>query len=36
MQMMEQSSCGMRTWELSGIGLTNREEIAEDRKVGVH
>lgn len=36
MQMMEQSSCGTGTLELSGIGLTNGEKIAEDRKVGVH
>lgn len=36
MQMMEKSSCGTRTLELSGIGLTKEEEIAEDRKVGVN
>lgn len=35
-QMMEQSSCGTGTLKLSGTGLTNGEEIAEDRKVGVH
>lgn len=35
-QMMQQSSCGTTTLELSGIELTNGEEIAEDRKVRVN
>lgn len=35
-QMMQQSSCGTTTLELSGIKLTNGEEIAEDRKVRVN
>lgn len=35
-QMMEQSSCGSRMLEFCRTGLTNWEEISEDRKVGVN